>query len=493
MTLIGVDLNATRARALHGTAAGPATLTLEAGQAELPLALSLENRAPAVGRAGVGLCRKLPHLACLDFLAYLETDRQWSAGRHRLDAAAAFALVCQQLQPRFAKATGIVMALPAYFSEGQAELATRIAEQAKWTVLGATSMPLAAVLAAQEYIPWHGLVLVIDADGHAMSWSAVAVGDERAHVVDVRISPKLGLGYWHQALRDGVARRCVRMSRRDPRASAESEQSLHEQLLAVLERNPRGDTVELNIQSPQWYQNLMLPVEELSVFTAPLAELARTEMTEFVNGLTASGPLGAVILTAAAACLPGLAAALERPTHQADSEVVADAESDFGEGLLDDRCLAPTHLLDPDAVARAAFELAVRCHRGELTPGWLAEIPFPAPEATQVHSGPARLQYRGEDYLIAGPCFTMGRDPASDLVFDSDAHPSVSARHCEIAREQRGFIVRDRSRHGTFLNDRPVNGQAGLKAGDWIRLGPGGPLLRFLGQPADPFQLVTTA
>jgi hypothetical protein len=32
-----------------------------------------------------------------------------------------------------------------------------------------------------------------------------------------------------------------------------------------------------------------------------------------------------------------------------------------------------------------------------------------------------------------------------------------------------------------------------LQAGDWIRLGPGGPLVRFLGKSADQLKLMTIA
>jgi pSer/pThr/pTyr-binding forkhead associated (FHA) protein len=69
----------------------------------------------------------------------------------------------------------------------------------------------------------------------------------------------------------------------------------------------------------------------------------------------------------------------------------------------------------------------------------------------------------------------------------------VSARHCEILCERRGFSLRDRSRNGTWINDRPVSQQAPLNPGDWIRLGPDGPLLRFLGRAGDARQLGTTA
>ena len=58
MSLVGMDLNASRARAV----AGPSTqklalLRLDGEHIELPLALSLEGRVPAVGHAGVALTR----------------------------------------------------------------------------------------------------------------------------------------------------------------------------------------------------------------------------------------------------------------------------------------------------------------------------------------------------------------------------------------------------------------------------------------------------
>jgi pSer/pThr/pTyr-binding forkhead associated (FHA) protein len=48
--------------------------------------------------------------------------------------------------------------------------------------------------------------------------------------------------------------------------------------------------------------------------------------------------------------------------------------------------------------------------------------------------------------------------------------------------------LRDHSRNGTLVNDRPVIGELPLRAGDWIRLGPAGPLIRFLGKPVDQRQ-----
>jgi hypothetical protein len=60
-------------------------------------------------------------------------------------------------------------------------------------------------------------------------------------------------------------------------------------------------------------------------------------------------------------------------------------------------------------------------------------------------------------------------------------------------QDRHGYQVRDRSRHGTLLNDRPMTAQTLLHPGDTIRLGPNGPVLRFLGQSPGLRRLTTTA
>src|SRR5262249_46266588 len=104
-----------------------------------------------------------------------------------------------------------------------------------------------------------------------------------------------------------------------------------------------------------------------------------------------------------------------------------------------------------------------------------------AASAGQPDTGPPRLSFRGRDHLLKGTSFTLGRDPGCDLVFESELYPHVSARHCEIVFDRRSYVLYDRSRHGTLVNDRPVEQRGGRHSGDWIRLGPRGPVLRFLG------------
>jgi pSer/pThr/pTyr-binding forkhead associated (FHA) protein len=47
------------------------------------------------------------------------------------------------------------------------------------------------------------------------------------------------------------------------------------------------------------------------------------------------------------------------------------------------------------------------------------------------------------------------------------------------------FVLWDRSKTGTLVNGRRVLPSMTLQPGDWIRLGPAGPVLRFLGQAAE--------
>ena len=93
MTVVGLDLNATRALAVTGSAGSPAQpILLDDPEQALPMALSLQNRRPQVGRPGTALCREYPHLVCCDFLAHLGTARTWVTRRHRLDASRALAV-----------------------------------------------------------------------------------------------------------------------------------------------------------------------------------------------------------------------------------------------------------------------------------------------------------------------------------------------------------------------------------------------------------------
>jgi hypothetical protein len=394
MTLVGLDLDATRARAVHGPAA-PAAAVLRLGEprGELPLAVSLEGRQPQVGAAALALCRRLPDCACLDFLAHVGGPRVWTAGRHCLDAERALALAFDQLARGFGKASGVMAALPAYLQPEQVELVARLAGKARWHLLGTVPAPLAAVRAAHERLPWSGLALVLDVDGHALTWSAVAVSDDSARLVASQPVTGLARGAWLGRLLGGVAHRCVRQCRRDPCESSEAEQNLYDQLVGVLEAPAGEQAVTLVLQAGAWYQRLNFQTTELTAMCQPLVRQALAALQGLLQSLVGQGNVGAVILTRAAGQLPGLAAALESVQEQpAPAPPAAAPDDDFGEGLLQDETATcgQVHVLGPDAVARAAHEMAVRVHRGDLPAGPLEAVPLPAapgadPAAPRTH------------------------------------------------------------------------------------------------------------
>src|SRR5262249_53210175 len=114
MDVIGLDLSATRARAVRGAAVEP--LALDGDRRELPLAVSLEERYAQPGRAALALCRRQPHLACTDFLPHLGGKKTWTDGQHHtLDAARALHLIFAALGRSFGKAA-VAAALPAYLT-----------------------------------------------------------------------------------------------------------------------------------------------------------------------------------------------------------------------------------------------------------------------------------------------------------------------------------------------------------------------------------------
>ena len=54
------------------------------------------------------------------------------------------------------------------------------------------------------------------------------------------------------------------------------------------------------------------------------------------------------------------------------------------------------------------------------------------------------------------------------------AGEGISRRHCTLARVNGRALVRDHSRHGTFVNGERVAGEAELGAGDRLRVGTPG-------------------
>lgn len=89
----------------------------------------------------------------------------------------------------------------------------------------------------------------------------------------------------------------------------------------------------------------------------------------------------------------------------------------------------------------------------------------------------------------------LGRAPHADVRFGPDHDLAVSARHAAVVYRAGTWVLRDlASTNGTFVNGDKVEGERPLADQDLIRLGDGGPLLRFGVLKEDwsaPIQMVT--
>jgi FHA domain len=493
MTLVALDLNATRIRALCGSPADIRSLPLDGQEVELPLALSLEGRQPALGRAGTALCRRSPHLACTAFLPYLGERREWAGPRIRLDAGRALSLVLEHVAGQCPRHNAVAVAVPGYLFGEQLTQIVKLGEKAKLKIQGTVDAALAATLAAHARQTWFGLALVGDVDDHALTWSAVNIEGSSARVLSNQTQPQLSLAAWKERLLAAVSDAFIRKSRRDPRDSAEAEQSLYDQLDGVLQACAEGDQAEVAVRSPQWYQNLVLGPADLAQATTALRDRALASFTTLCTAAASHGTPRVVVLTATASRLPGLLISLEHFLSDLAYTDEDQPSEDFGAGLLDEESIPPhVQVLGAEDVARATLELGERLDRGVLHPGHLEAVPLL--DGQPPDTGQPRLHFRGQDHLLKQDRFSLGRDPRCNLAFDTTEFPSVSGYHCEIVADHRGgFVLLDHSRHGTLVNNRRVIQERPLQPGDWIRLGPGGPLLRFLGGFQDRRQLMTTA
>jgi hypothetical protein len=389
---VGIDLTASRARA-EAVGGKPRPLVLDDPDAELPLFVAGDRRAPEAGRAAFAVCRRTPHLVCSNFLASLGQSREWRIGRHTLIAETALRLVFDKLRgPVVAETDAVAMALPSYLGPAQVTRVGVAAGRAKLplkgTAIGALALaadraatllggkPAAPEVGGPEWVvPLRpaaggpGALLVIDADEFAVSAALVSVETDLVRLVGSAAWPRLAVKTWKDRLLDAVADRCVRLCRRDPRDSAEAEQALFEQLDGALDRARAGQRISLCVRTAHWFQDVVQQPDEFEGHCAALARAAGDSIRDFTNGIGLAEPPRAVWLTDAAGRLPGLVRAVHANTPEGTA----------------------VEVLPPNAVASAAAALVPRWLAADLPRAHLDSViplaPAPAGGARKPASG----------------------------------------------------------------------------------------------------------
>jgi pSer/pThr/pTyr-binding forkhead associated (FHA) protein len=91
-----------------------------------------------------------------------------------------------------------------------------------------------------------------------------------------------------------------------------------------------------------------------------------------------------------------------------------------------------------------------------------------AARATAASGGRLVSLVDGKEYLVNPPALVIGRDASCDVVVGQN---EVSRRHAEIAPAEQGYVVRDISANGVFVNGERVQGSHRLMRADVLRIG----------------------
>lgn len=360
--LLGVDLNAGRARATYGKASRNKIYLLDDPATDLSLTISLDKRTPELGRAALAIARKLPHTLCQNYLPQIGQPFEWKHGRHALNADGLISVTLAQLAKVTNNNAGVSVALPPYLSVPQVTKLLQLAEKQKLKVRGTASSPLA--LAAEratqfwttqqttENTDGSGIhrsarptnVLIVDVDDYALTASFVRLGMDEVRLLASAAYPRLGGKIWRERLLDMLADRCVRLCRRDPRDNADAEQMLFDQLEETIDRARTGQRVSISVRSANWFQDLIHAPADLDAFCAPLARQTAEEIANMLQTANDGDYPESVWLTHDAGRMPGLASTLHQ--HMAERTNV--------------------RVLHPEATAAAIANLNDRWDSGEL-------------------------------------------------------------------------------------------------------------------------------
>lgn len=345
-----------------------------------------------------------------------------------------------------------VLAVPGSMRLHQVGLALGIARQAGIPVAGVVD----AAVAACAGLAARASVLHLDVQLH----QAVLTELHGATILRrrrVEIAPRAGQKVMYSAWAQLVSEAMVRRTRFDPLHQAATEQQLYLRLPDWLATLANQESIDIAIETDGGTFNATLRREQFTLaaeaWYAQLAQLAHVghRADESVT----------LVLSARASVLPTLG---ERLSALPGLELV---------------------ILPDTAAAAGAVERAA-----EIGPG---EPPALVTALSRSHAASAAVKRRG---ALAAPTHVIqdGKAHAIDerpLVIGQGAGDGrrialsgpgagISHVHCTLQRRAGTVVVRDHSRHGTFVNGERVEGEATLGAGDRLRVGTPGVALELV-------------
>jgi hypothetical protein len=331
------------------------------------------------------------------------------------------------------------------------------------------SMISAAAAAATA--PYPGLQLLhVDAGLHRVSVTPLRQAD------DVEAQPEqsltsAGLASLQDLLAKRIAELFVLATRYDPFHSAASEQRVYDGLSGWLQ--------ELGGQSEKLTLRLARGDDELSVDVG--REQLIGAMTGFYRAIVQliaqcrePGAPAAVLLSSRIAVLPGLVAELERLD---DAHVVIFDPAQSVLAILGHAAVAAG---DGGSV-RLLKRLPWRAPPVAVDAVLKAPVETPR-QASANGSDASHIVYRGTAYPVDSKGILIGREATSErrTIVLNGGQTGVSRIHCELVRRDGELRLVDRSRFGTFVNEKRVSGEVSLQPADVIRIGSPGEQLQVI-------------
>jgi hypothetical protein len=345
-----------------------------------------------------------------------------------------------------------VLAVPGSMRLHQVGLALGIARRAGVPVAGVVD----AAVAACAGLAARATVLHLDVQLH----QAVLTELQGATVLRrrrVEIAPRAGLKLMYSAWAQLVSEAMVRRTRFDPMHQAATEQQLYLRLPEWLAALARQDSVDVAIEAGGGTFNATVRREQFTLaaeaWYAQLAELVHTAHRADEAVTLAFSARAALLpqLGERFASLPGLELVMLSDTAAAEAAAARAAE--IGPG-------------DPPALV-TALARAHAAAAGVRRPG-AATAPTHVIQAGRAHPIDERP-------LVVG----LGGGDGRRIALGEPA-AGISRVHCTLLRHAGAVVVRDHSRHGTFVNGERVDGEATLGAGDRLRIGTPGVVLELV-------------
>ncbi len=386
--------------------------------------------------------------------AYWSNLTTASLADRRFQHLSAADLASRQLEQMWQSAGGssdrLVAAVPASMKPENLSLLLGIAGELNIPIVALVDAAVAAT--RRQYV---GAVPVhVDMGLHAATLTRIAQPGQaqvdRSEVIDDN-----GVLALYDAWIGVIAESFVRQSRFDPLHTAETEQSLLEQLPDWLAAASASDTVAMKVEYRGISHQAELDSLELVAAAAPVYHA----IVSSLRALYRADETPALQLSDRAARMPGLA------------------------DMLKARVGGEVFLLEAGATARGLLSRCANMHAGEHSVSLLRQLPWDqtAVEVAREDAGaqtgqPTHLLFGNTAYAIDADPLTLGSQLAdSDRWIDLQRDmPGVSRRHCSLQQENGQCIVRDFSRYGTFLNGLRIDGSAVLQIGDRIRIGTPG-------------------